>query len=61
MQEYLVYGIVIACAVWAALRIYHNVNKIRRGEHVCNGCGGACGGKTTACCEAMEKKKNQEK
>jgi hypothetical protein len=44
MQDWIVYAVVAVCVVWAALRIYRNINKIRRGQNVCNGCGGACGG-----------------
>jgi hypothetical protein len=60
MQSVAVYLIGAACAAWLVWRIYHNVNKIRRGQNVCNGCGGACGGKSAPCCERKEKEKNHE-
>jgi hypothetical protein len=57
IQEYLVYAVVAVCVVWAAVRIYRNINKIRRGQNVCNGCQGACGGKVEGCCGQAEKRK----
>jgi hypothetical protein len=61
MQEMIVYAIVAACVVWAAVRICRSVKRIRKGQNVCSGCGGACGGRVEDGCPHAGPQKNQEK
>jgi hypothetical protein len=61
MQEMIVYAIVAACVVWAAVRISRSVKRIRKGQNVCSGCGGACGGRVEDGCPHAGPQKNQEK